>query len=42
MNRNGVRNRIVAAADALGMKLAEDDKAAVFVCEGEAIGFSMS
>ena len=35
-------NRIVAAADALGIKLARGEKTAVFTCDGEVIGFSIS
>lgn len=35
-------NRIVAAADALGIKLGRGEKAAAFVCEGEMIAFSVS
>lgn len=35
-------NRIVAAADALGIKLARGEKTAAFTCDGEVIGFSIS
>jgi len=35
-------NRIVAAAEAIGIKLVRGEKAAVFECEGETIGFSVS
>jgi hypothetical protein len=37
-----VLNRIVAAADALGIKLARGEKTAAFTCDGEVIGFSIS
>src|SRR3546814_18464706 len=35
-------NRIAAAADALGIKPVRGEKAAVFICDGETIGFSVS
>ncbi|ENY82845.1 hypothetical protein EBMC1_02045 [Sphingopyxis sp. MC1] len=35
-------SRIVAAADALGIKLARGEKTAAFTCDGEVIGFSIS
>ncbi|HJS12962.1 hypothetical protein [Sphingopyxis sp.] len=37
-----VLNRIVAAAATLGIKFERCDKGAVFMCDGEAIGFSVS
>ncbi len=35
-------DRIAAAAEALGIKLARGEKTAAFTCEGETIGFSIS
>ena len=35
-------NRLVAATEALGIKLVKGEKGAVFSCEGEVIGFSVS
>lgn len=35
-------SRIVAAADALGIKLVRGEKGAAFLCDGEAIGFTIS
>lgn len=35
-------NRIVAAANAIGIKLVRGEKGAAFECEGEAIGFSIT
>lgn len=35
-------NRIIAAADVLGIKLARGEKTAAFICDGEVIGFSIS
>lgn len=35
-------NRIVAAVDALGIKLMRGEKAAAFICDSETIGFSIS
>lgn len=37
-----VLNRIVAAAAVLGIKVERGEESAVFVCEGETIGFSVS
>lgn len=35
-------SRIVAAADALGIKLVKGEKGAAFLCDGETIGFTIS